>query len=798
MDIIILLVLLAVLVIGTAVVGGILGIIALVRVVSVRKDLFRVRRDLEAVQSCLGGLQRPIPPATESLTAPVAAQSAERPPPGKVYAEALAAPPPLPPGITAGAAAGRPLAGPPPGPPEAMPAPAAPAGGRLERLESKIGQRWIAWVGAIVLFFSAAFFLKHAFENDWIGPTGQVVICALAGLAILACGSRFIVKGWRTLGQSLMGLGLAILYASFFAAFSLYAQPVMSQSTAFAFMVAVTLAGMVLAVLHNALTIAFLAVLGGVLAPVLVSTGQDARDALFTYLLLLNLGVLGVAFFRGWRLLDTLAMAGTFALYAGWYGKFYQPTSLGPALAWLGAFYVVLLALPFLYHLVRKRSFTIEQFIMALANAAFAAGFAWHMLREEYLFTMGFVALGMAAAYLALGAIIRRRLPEDARALFGVIAMTVTFLTLAVPLQLRAHGIMLAWVAEAPVLAYLAYRFGYRPVRVFAGAVLALAVGRLFLAEVHWPLHAGLFAPFINRQFISAMSVPAAAALYALIHHRFRAQATGLDRAMKLAAALGAGLVALIVLHAELHGWLKNDLSDHAAGSAVTALWAIGALLYLLSGARARQAAPWVWGVGAFVLGVAAVLGVAVFVQDLGAKHVLFANARFMANLLVMLSLLGYARVIGRATTARAGAAGVFAAIFFVAGVVGLLALLSAEAYSYCSDVIADYTRARRAGQMSITLVWGLYAASLLFLGFWKRWRPLRLGGLALFGVSALKLVLVDLTHLKDIYRIISFLVLGLLMLGASYLYHKLEKRLASPRSSPAPGSGQPVVGETK
>jgi uncharacterized membrane protein len=679
-----------------------------------------------------------------------------------------------------------------------MPAPAAPAGDGLGRLESKIGQRWIAWVGAIVLFFSAAFFLKHAFENDWIGPTGQVVICALAGLAMLVCGSRFIVKGWQTLGQSLMGLGMAILYATFFAAFSLYEPSVMSQSTAFAFMVAVTLAGMALAVLHNALTIAFLALVGGVLTPVLVSTGQDARDALFTYLLLLNLGVLGVAFFRGWRLLDTLAMVGTFALYSGWYGKFYQPTSLGPALAWLGAFYVVFLALPFLYHLVRKQSFTIERFIMALANAAFAAGFAWYMLRKQHLFTMGFVALGMAEAYLVLGTIIRRRLPEDARALFGAIAMTVTFLTLAVPMQLRAHGIMLAWVAEAPVLAYLAYRFRYRPVRVFAAAVLVLAVGRLFLFDVHWPLHAGFFVPFNNRQFISAMAVPAAAALYALIHHRFRVQATDLDWAMKLAAALGAGLVVLIVLHAEIHGWLKNDLGDYAAGSAVTALWAIGALAYLLSAGRARQGEPLVWGVGTFILGVAAVLGMAVFGQHLGAKHVLCANARFVANLLVMLLLFGYARKIDQATTAREDTDGTFAAIFFVAGIVGLLALLSAEAYSYCSDVIKDHTRARRAGQMSITLVWSLYAISLLFLGFWRRWRALRLGGLALFGVAALKIVLVDLTHLKDVYRIVSFLVLGLLMLGASYLYHRLEKRLAGPRSNPSPESDQPVIGETK
>ena len=779
-----LIVMVLILVIGTAVIGGILGIVAFAMVLSLRKRFYR---HSDAVQSRLRELQRSIPPATESPAAPMPAKTVESPQPLKVPAEAAAAPPPLP-SRTA----------PEPDAPKAMPAPKAPADGGLGMVESYIGQRWIAWVGAIVLFFSITFFLKYAFENDWLGPTGQVVICAFAGLAILACGSRFVSKGWGVLGQALMGLGLATLYATFYAAFSLYAQPVLSQSTAFAFMVAVTLAGMALAVMHNSQAIAFLAVLGGLLTPVLLSTGQNSRDTLFTYLLVLNLGVLCVAFFRSWRLLDTLAMAGTFALYASWYGKFYEPAAMGPALAWLGAFYVVFLALPCAYHLVRRQSFTIERFTMALANAAFAGGLAWYMLRNEYLFTMGFICLGMAAAYLVLGAIIRKRLPNDARALFGATAMTVTFLTLAVPMQLSAHGIMLAWVVEAPVLAYLAYRFRYRPVRVFAAAVLVLAIGRLFLTGVHWPLHTGLFVPFTNGRFISAMAVPAAAALYALIHHRFRAQANDLDRAMKVVAALVAGLLALVILHAEIYGWLKNDLSAYAAGCAVAALWAVGAWGYLLSGIWARRAQAWVWGVGTLVLGVAAVLGAGLFGHDLAAKHILFVNARFAVNLLAAGTAFGYARMVSRIPPDREGTVATITAALFMIAVTGLLALLSVEAYGYCTDIISNATAARRAGQMSVTLVWSVYATGLLFLGFLRRWRALRLGGLALFGLSALKLAMVDLTYLKDIYRIISFLVLGLLMLAASYLYHRLEKRLVAPEGIPQPDNDQPAMGETR
>jgi uncharacterized membrane protein len=681
--------------------------------------------------------------------------------------------------------------------PAAPPAPTpGPAG--LQSLESKIGRQWIAWVGAVVVFLSAAFFLKHAFDNEWIGPAGQVTISAIVAVAILAAGSRFISKGWQTLGRSLVGLGLGILYATFFAAFSAYKPPVLPQGGAFAFMVAVTAAGMALAVLHNAMPIAFLAVLGGLLTPVMLSTGHDARDSLFTSLLLLDLGVLAVAFFRGWRLLDALAMTGTFALYSAWFNRFYTPAGLAPAMAWLGAFYLVFLALPFLYHLVRRQRFTIERFLMALANAAFAAGFAWTMLRQQYLFTMGFVALGMAAAYLLLGSIIRRRLPDDARALFGAIALTVTFLTLAVPLQLRAHGIMLAWVVEAPVLTYLAYRFRYAPARAFAAAVLVLAAGRLFLSGLHWPLHEGLYVPFFNRQWISAMAVPLAAAAFAFIHHRFRHQANSFDRAMKLTAALAAGLLALVIVHVELAGWLAHDLSRQAAGYAVAALWVAGAWVYLLAGAKAGRAAPWPWAVGAFALAVAAFLAMGAFGDDLGPTHLLLFNLRFAVGLLVTLTLLGYARLIGRTPGLPADQTRPFAFTFAGAGLVALLLLLSAEVSSFCWDVVADHARAERAGAMAVTLVWSVYAIALLVVGFWKLTRPLRLAGLALFGLAALKLVAIDLTFLRDVYRIVSFLVLGLFMLGASYLYHRLEKQWAPPPAPTAQPNDRPAAGESQ
>ncbi|MCK4275175.1 MAG: DUF2339 domain-containing protein, partial [Phycisphaerae bacterium] len=151
--------------------------------------------------------------------------------------------------------------------------------------------------------------------------------------------------------------------------------------------------------------------------------------------------------------------------------------------------------------------------------------------------------------------------------------------------------------------------------------------------------------------------------------------------------------------------------------------------------------------------------------------------------------------------TERAGgdAARAFAACLLWGGIVSLLALLSTEAYSYCKDTVAENTN--RAGQMAITIVWGLYATSLLFIGFWRRLRAIRFAALGLFGLSALKLLLVDMIGIKDVYRIIAFLVVGLLIVVASYLYHRLEKLVLASQGEPAPseeaaGNGQASEGE--
>ncbi len=322
---------------------------------------------------------------------------------------------------------------------------------RWATLEAKLGKQWMTWVGAIVLFLSAGFFVKYAFEHQWLGEGARVILGAVAGIGVVAAGERFIRRKMHALGQGLIGTGLAILYVSLFAAYGLY--ELLPQAVTFVLMAIVTTGGMVLAVIHNAVAVSFLAVLGGLLTPVMLRTGRDPRDALFAYLLLLDLGVLGVAFFKRWRALDVLAFIGTWVLFTGWYFKFRNaPTySIVPTVCWLATFYAVFLIQPFVYHLRLGTPIVGERFFLAVSNAAGMFGLTYTILHSAHKHTLGLVTLGMSASYLILGSLTRKRLRDDERAVFGFIALSVMFLTIAIPIHLDFNGVTVAWAVEAPV-----------------------------------------------------------------------------------------------------------------------------------------------------------------------------------------------------------------------------------------------------------------------------------------------------------------------------------------------------------
>ncbi|MCL4234594.1 MAG: DUF2339 domain-containing protein, partial [Deltaproteobacteria bacterium] len=436
---------------------------------------------------------------------------------------------------------------------------------------------------------------------------------------------------------------------------------------------------------------------------------------------------------------------------------------------------------PFARHWREKTTLTLERFILALADATVTFAFAVVMLREDHPHALGFVSLGFGALYALLGAWTRKRLPEESRALFAFVALAVGFVTIAVPLHLKVSGTAILWAIEGPILLYLGYRFRYAPLRHFAAAIAALAL--LYVLGENSPLHSAFFVPVANIPFATAALAVASLVVFTRVHRAFEGGATQWDGHLRTAAAVAAALAAAYFASEEASLYvvfLAPERVWEAAGAwslrlpqcASAAALAVSAAVTVLIAHRAKALA--LFAGAALVAAVSALVAISAY-EHAGSGWPWFANPRFAAAILA-----GAAGTFVFARRAE-GSRGAIDPRPIGLGAVTLfaLAVLTLENYSFFSMRRIDQ-QGEWGAQMAVTITWGLFAVAALVVGFRIRARALRLAALGLLGVAGLKLVLFDMSSVEQIYRILTFVAMGLLMIGASYLYHVVEKRVAA------------------
>ncbi|HEY6844043.1 MAG TPA: DUF2339 domain-containing protein, partial [Thermoanaerobaculia bacterium] len=220
--------------------------------------------------------------------------------------------------------------------------PSAPA----RSVESLIGAHWLNRVGIAALLIGAAFFLKYAFENEWIGPAARVGIGVAAGAALLVWSDIFHRRGHRLFAHSLEVVAVGVLYLSIWAASQTYA--LVSNGAAFGGMVIVSIALVALAMRHESEFLAGLALTGGFLTPVLLSTGENREVALFTYVALLDVAALVLVALRPWARALGVAFFGTLFLYIGWYSTFFTSPQVPRTIGFASLFVLFFAVVPLL------------------------------------------------------------------------------------------------------------------------------------------------------------------------------------------------------------------------------------------------------------------------------------------------------------------------------------------------------------------------------------------------------------------------------------------------------------------
>ncbi len=443
-------------------------------------------------------------------------------------------------------------------------------------LETLIGGRWLNRIGITALILAVTYFLKYAFDNNWIGPSGRVAIGILLGAAMLPWSHWLLQRGYSYFSEGIAGLGAVVLYLSIWAGCQYY--KLFSLDVGFAAMIVITAGMAAVALGRNSQRIALLSLFGGFLTPVLVSEGKDAQAVLFTYLLILGAGLLAIEMRRDWRALTPISFLLSQLYFWGWYSEFYRPAKLERTILFATLFFLLYAALPVL-RAVRYSQLHELDIVVVLANSFAYLGALYVMLWPQDRWPLTLLVLALSAAHLFVARLVPPPKAGESpmvRLLFAGLALT--FATLAIPIRLEGKWITLAFAIEGAVLVWTGFRSMAGFLRAGGYFLLALAAVRLLI----FPLPAPQF--LFNERFAAyaVLIICFGVVVYAAREHASSVSRDELNTLGGFAVAIN--VFALIALSLELwdhfgsHAGLGVDagLAQHLALSLLWTAYASG------------------------------------------------------------------------------------------------------------------------------------------------------------------------------------------------------------------------------
>jgi uncharacterized membrane protein len=374
--------------------------------------------------------------------------------------------------------------------------------------EQILGGNWLARIGVLALVIGIGFFLKYAFDNNWIGPAARVILGVIAGLVMLGLG-YFWRKRYPIMTRVLSGGGIAVLYLAIFASFATY--HLISIYIAIVLLLIISIASTVLALRYDSMALAILGILGAFFAPYILGafsdggTGEGSKGQaiqLLTYLIVVDIGVLLLSTFRNWRWFTLLALACSLITYGIWYDEFSRWVRIAVAEIGITAIFLSFVGATYLFHIIRRRIPGVFDYILMLGTAGAYAGISLGLMWHEFRAWMGGFILLLAIFYGLLSYLAYKRNPENNRLSAFSLAIAMIFLTVAIPAQFRDHATTtIAWAAEGAALMWLAFREKIKIFR-YESYIAFLLVAIRLLGFDSWT-GAKTLLPIFNERFLA-------------------------------------------------------------------------------------------------------------------------------------------------------------------------------------------------------------------------------------------------------------------------------------------------------
>lgn len=619
-----------------------------------------------------------------------------------------------------------------------------------DNVERFIGVNLFSKIGIAVLVLGIGFFVKYAIDNSWIGEVARTVLGLVAGVALWSV-SYFLKDKYRSFSSVLAGGGFAVCFVTIAVAYNFYG--IFSSLEAFVILIALVLAEIAVALWYNRRELAAVGIVAAFAAPFLSAGSDGSTVALTGYVLVLSAAIFVVSFRRpSWYELPLIGCVLSWiiaALAAVWVRE-------GESHALILVFDTLIFII---YSLPLSNILGLspegKKHVGAIVGAMFVNNFVYVAAGLSLMDGVGlpFRANGFVPliAALADGFVFYRyymkkqpSLPQDILVLLIAVSSCLVF-----PVQFRSQCVSVAAVAfYAFALNYLYCRTERR---IFKGLFIASVVA-LFVALDQLRMFDSPVSAFFSYVFTGAALAGIAATL------SFYRTAYSRDNAIVYTAALWLGIASFVystfLIIEPQHGFISALRGAVAVYLAST----LALALFTDKGGNAAWLLPLLSGLGvAFVCLPCADTGTA-------------ATVLFW----VCMALYSFAIVIQSRKCYRKGYFGAWGKNVFTILLIASAAIVAIAAVFN----ILMLCSLQKLNSAAISVLLSVAGAITVALGLRRHDKALRLTGLCFFGIVLVKLVSYDLWNMPSVGRIIVFIILGILLLGISFLYNKLRRAL--------------------
>ena len=668
--------------------------------------------------------------------------------------------------------------------------------------ERFIGENLFSKIGIGIIIIGVFIGVKYSIEHNLISPAMRLVLSYLVGSGLFVAGAM-LKKKYESFSAVLVSGAMTIFYFVTFIGYSVF--NFFPQSLTFILMFLFTAFTVAASLNYNKVVIALIGLVGSYAVPFLLSDNSGRVSILFAYTAIINIGVLIISFYKQWRSLYLSAFVFTWLMLLSLSGNAYKYEDFTPYFIFnLVTFLTFYIA--FIFQKIHQEKELKEiDVVLFLSNSLLFFGMGVWYIYDYYtmenrtimaMFTLVNALLHFGVAYYFHV----KKFPSQGLK-YLILVLALSFATLVIPIQFKGSWITVFWSAEAALLFWFGRHKNLLVYERISYAVMVLASISLLIDWVKAPNILDIvnpdkfiyLTPFGNALFINTLLYSAAFGFMAYTHHLTQLANKEIYKILSIILNILCVASLYFIFFREISilcdvralQQTPNLTNNYVAWEALNnfkTIWRtvyslLFVTIYTLLNIRvfkSKQLGEIQFGISTLLTFIFMTLGLYTFSElresylDNPQLSLWFLNVRYVG--IVVFAIFCYTSyLLSRFLNLKEE---MQKSLEFVLHLI-ILWVASSELLHW-----TELYRSASNYKLGLTILWGSYALFLVVLGIFKRKKHLRISGIVLIEFSILKLFLYDTTHLDALRKTIVFVILGFLVLVASFFYNKYTNKI--------------------